>query len=205
MTCTFLPAPLTPMDVRAMVETKRAPVPDGFEYRTAAVMLGHLQLIRRFLEDTSASHGILCEDDVYLRKTIGQDVPAIVDEFDARRLDVLLLGYLWPWKDTYASGDAGARPYRFYEYDEQLWGTQMYMLSRRQASHLVRTYTLDDALARSSTQPFAADWIITKVGRRSRIYPMLAVEEGHVETTHAGQIDFHRRCAEAQYDPDVYV
>jgi hypothetical protein len=34
---------------------------------------------------------------------------------------------------------------------------------------------------------------------------MLAVEEGGVTTTDAGQIEFHRRCAEAQYDPALYV
>jgi hypothetical protein len=34
---------------------------------------------------------------------------------------------------------------------------------------------------------------------------MVAVEEGEVRTTLAGQIEFHRRCAEAQYDPALNV
>jgi len=205
LTCTFLPAPLTAMDVRALIATARAVAPERFEHRTAAVMLGHLALIRRFLEDTSAPHAIFCEDDIYLRKTIGRDLPAVVDEFEAWRLDVLLLGYLWPWKDTPALGEAGASGYRSYEYDADLWGTQMYMLSRRQAVHLVHTYTLDWALAHSPPEPFAADWIITKLGRRRRLAPMLAVEEGDIESTDPGQIDFHHRCAQAQYDPALYV
>jgi hypothetical protein len=103
------------------------------------------------------------------------------------------------------AGGVDTTVYRFHEYDAELWGTQMYMLSRRQAIHLLQTYTLDYALAHRPAQPFSSDWIITKVGRRMRIAPMLAVEEGDVETTHAGQVDFHRRCAEAQYDPAFYI
>jgi hypothetical protein len=172
--------------------------PAGFEHRTVAIMLSHLQLIRRFVEDTRAPHAIVREDDVYLRRTIRRDLPPIVREFDARRLDVLLLGYLWPWRDP----EPG---YRFCDYDEELWGTQMYLLSRAQALYLLETCTLERALAEWPPRPFSADWIITKVSRRARLSPMLAVEEGEVVTTHAGQVAFHRRCAEAQYDPALYV
>lgn len=198
LTCRFPSAPLTDADVRRLVAASGRREPAGFEHRTAAVMLGHLGLIRRFLEDTQAAHAIVCEDDVYLRRTIKRDLPAIVREFDGRGLDVLLLGYLWPWRDD-------APGYRFCDYDDELWGTQMYLLSRPQAVHLVETYTLDWALAYWTVRPFGADWIITKAGRRARLSPMLAVEEGEVGTTHAGQVEFHRRCAEAQYDPALYV
>ena len=91
LACTFSPDQLTEMDVRRMVAQKTTEVPDGFEDRTVAVMLSHLRLIRQFVEDTPASHGIFCEDDIYLRKTIATDLPAIVTEFDAQGLDVLLL------------------------------------------------------------------------------------------------------------------
>lgn len=202
LACRFPLTPLTAVDVERLVtETGRA-APAGFEHRTVAIMLDHLALIRRFVSETVAPHGIVCEDDVYLRRTIKRDLPPIVREFDARGLDVLLLGYLWPWKEG-DGGDAGG--YRFRDYDDELWGTQMYLLSRRQAIHLVETYTLDWALAHWATRPFSADWIITKVGRRARLSPMLAVEEGMVVTTDAGQVEFHRRCAEAQYDPRLYV
>jgi len=198
LTCSFLSTALTGGDVRQLVAGSGRTEPAGFEHRTAAVMLGHLELIRRFVEETRAPHGIVCEDDVYLRRTIKRDLPSIVRNFDTRGLDVLLLGYLWPWRDD----EPG---YRFCDYDDELWGTQMYLLSRSQAIHLIETYTLDWALAHWAVRPFSPDWIITKTGRRARLSPMLAVEEGEVGTTHAGQVDFHRRCAAAQYDPANYL
>jgi hypothetical protein len=201
LSCAFLSAPLTATDVSGLVVATGQPEPIGFDPRTAAVMLDHLELIRRFVQKTSASHVIVCEDDVYLRRTLKQDLPSIVSEFDARELDVLLLGYLWPQRDN----DADKPGYRFYDYDDNLWGAEMYLLSRRQAIHLIETYTLDWAIAHAPDRPFSPDWIITKVGRRARLSPMIAVEEGEVGTTHAGQIEFHRRCAEVQYDPALFV
>jgi hypothetical protein len=199
LACSFLERAPTAADVEAMIaETGRA-TPAGFEHRSAAVMLSHLALIRRFVEETGAAHGIVCEDDIYLRRTIRRDLPAIVRAFDARELDLLLLGYLWPWRDGGAS-----EAYRFHDYGDDLWGAQMYLLSRQHAVNLLATYTLDYALTRWP-QPFSSDWIVTKHGRRARLSPMLAVEEGGVTTTDAGQIEFHRRCAEAQYDPALYV
>jgi hypothetical protein len=197
LACSFLESPPTAADVEAMIVEKGRMTPAGFEHRSAAVMLSHLALIRRFVEETGAAHGIVCEDDIYLRRTIRRDLPAIVRAFDTRELDVLLLGYLWPWRD-------GAEEYCFHDYGDDLWGSQMYLLSRQHAVNLLATYTLDHALAHWP-QPFSADWIVTKRGRRARLSPMLAVEEGGVTTTDAGQIEFHRRCAEAQYDPALYV
>ena len=42
------------------------------------------------------------------------------------------------------------------------------------------------------SEPFAADWTITKNGKRAFIYPPLAVEEGEINSPHEGQINFHR-------------
>ena len=203
LSCGFLSNPLTAADVSKLVAATGQSEPAGFEPRTAAVMLDHLELIHRFMHETSAAHVIICEDDVYLRRTLRQDLPLIVQQFDASQLDVLLLGYLWPWREV--DDGEGVAGYRFYDYDDELWGSQMYLLSRRQATHLIETYTLVWALVHAQMQPFSPDWILTKVGRRARLSPMAAVEEGEVNTTHGGQIDFHRRCVEAQYDPALFV
>lgn len=202
LSCGFLSSPLTAADVSVRVAATGQTEPVGFELRTVAVMLDHLELIRRFVHETSASHVIICEDDIYLRRTLKQDLPSIVQQFDTRVLDVLLLGYLWPWREV---DDVSASGYRFYDYDDELWGSQMYLLSRRHATYLIETYTLAWALAHASAQPFSPDWILTKVGSRARLSPMVAVEEGEVNTAHGGQIEFHRRCAEAQYNPALFV
>lgn len=196
LSCGFSSSPLRVTDVSSALMGQAEPA--GFDLRTTAVTLNHLQLIRQFVDQTCASHVIVCEDDVYLRRTIKQDIPAIVRKFDESELDVLLLGYLWPQRETAAG-------YQFHDYDDELWGAQMYMLSRKQATYLVETYTLAWALAHAPTRPFSPDWIITKDGRRARLSPMVAVEEGAVNTTHSGQVEFHRRCAEAQYDPTLFV
>jgi len=205
LSCDFLASPLTAADVSKLVAATGQSEPTGLDLRTAAVMLDHLELIRRFVHETRAAHVIVCEDDIYLRRTLKQDLPSIVRQFDANDLDVLLLGYLWPWREDNAAG------YQLHDYDDDLWGSQMYLLSRPHAIHLLETYTLAWAIAHSSdssdssAKPFSPDWILTKVGRRARLSPMVAVEEGVVHTTHAGQIEFHRRCAEAQYNPALFV
>jgi hypothetical protein len=207
LSCSFLSSPLMAADVSVLVAAMGQPEPAGFDPRTAAIMLDHLELIRRFVHETHAAHVIICEDDIYLRRTLKQDLPLIVRQFDARELDVLLLGYLWQWREVDEPG------YRFHDYDGELWGSQMYLLSRRQATYLIETYTLAWALANApawalgnaSARPFSPDWIITKIGRRARLYPMLAVEEGAVYTAHVANAEFHRRCAEAQYNPTLFV
>ena len=40
---------------------------------------------------------------------------------------------------------------------------------------------------------------------RAMIYPMLAVEEGFVNTDDPGQVWFHKHCAEVQYNSTDYI
>ena len=197
LACSFLDDPLTAAVVSARVAALGQTEPAGFDARTTAIMMDHLALIQWGVA-TGASHMIICEDDICLRRTFTQNLPAIVKEFDARGLDVLLLGYLWPWREA-------AEGYQFHAYANDLWGSQMYLLSRRHARYLIETFTLSWALEHAGTQPFSPDWICTKVGRRARLSPMLAVEEGAVPTGHPSHVEFHRQCFEAQDVPDLFV
>lgn len=191
------------IEIAALAAQRGLSVPKDFHFWATAIMQGHLKMIRSFVEETSASHGVFCEDDTHLRLSLATDLSAMVDAFDRQALDVLLLGYLSTDKEDSATASDLVV---FHDYDDDLWGAQMYMLSRSRAQSILKSYDLSYALKRGSDDvPFASDWIITKQGRRRRVTPMLAVEEGGTITSDVGQSTFHRSCFEAQYDDRYYT
>ena len=179
--------------------------------RNWAIMFNHLDMLTKFL-NSSNDYGIFCEDDIFIRHNFKQFLPEIVAGAKRRSLEILLLGYLLPYKPveivSRAREFAEIGPnFTFHTYPDDLWGSQMYMLSRAGATKLLEKYSVDYAkatLANPNLCPFSPDWTLTKDGRRAAIYPMLAVEEGIVVTTHEGQIDFHKRCFQAQFDPEQF-
>ena len=156
--------------------------------RPYAIMYAHLDMIRAFL-DSDADYGVICEDDVHIRKDFKDSIQTAIREYRERQLDVLLLGYLVPHR----------LPEGISDYDDSQWGTQMYLLDRESAADIYETFCDP-----SKVPVFASDWTITKYGKRARIYPMLAIEEGSVDSDHEGQIWFHRQCHDVHFDPEVY-
>lgn len=186
-------------EISAQAKDRGIAVPADFHFWATAIMQSHLRMIRTFVEESIATHAVFCEDDVHLRLTLANDLPRIVEAFDRMSLDVMLLGYLWPYRQNPPEAS-----FAFHDYPDDLWGAQMYMLSRSRARQILESHELSHALERRPA-PFASDWTITKDGRRARVVPMLAVEEGGTVTSHDGQVDFHRRCFEAQYDAEHYT
>ena len=173
-------------------------------FRVLSCIINHLTMMKMFLEGET-NHGIFCEDDIYLRKSFKDDLPDIIRNFDRLSLDILLLGYLLPLSPRMENCHYKLKEqYTYHQFPDDTWGTQMYMLSRKQAEYFVNKYTLEFAKSHPEVV-FAADWTLTKDGNRALIYPMVAVEEGGVSTSHQGQIDFHRTCAAVQYQPEKYV
>jgi len=184
--------------------------------RIWSITLGHLDMFKKFLESGSESdYGIFCEDDIYIRKGILTCLPEIVSTSKRLSLDIVLLGYLLHYrmetttKVIYRNEKIPCtynlpplkNTFHFYNYPEDLWGAQMYMLSKRAAKLMLEKY--------SQHNIDNADFILTKdthSGQLSRalIYPMLAVEEGHTNYTSPAQINFHKECASAQFDPECY-
>lgn len=176
----------------------------AYDPRTWCVMTDHLKMLAAFV-DTGKSHGIFCEDDIYIRTSMKEDLPDIIERFDKLNLDVLLLGYLSEFYPREVNHLFPLKePYTYHNYHDELWGAQMYMVSRKHAQNLLEKYTIQYAIDHPE-EPYNPDWTITKNGNRAIIYPMIAVEEGNVATTHQGQIDFHRRCTELHYDPTKYI
>jgi len=182
-------------------------------------MMGHLDMIRTYLEETGPEVvcAVFCEDDILIDADFRARLEHVVADFVSVGLDTLLLGYLihYPITGTaigqscYVDVETGnATQYRYYEYGD-IWGTQMYMLSREQAARILAKYGGDYAdrfLANPAEHTqFSADWSITKEGRRALIYPMLAIEDGLSTYDDYSQREFHRLSHEAHKDASTYI
>lgn len=163
-----------------------------------SIMWGHLDMLKKFLE-TDALYGIFCEDDILLRKGFAKFIPEVISVFNRYNLDIMLLSYLFPNKPIQFKHDLPLleEPISYFRYYNNVWGTQMYMLSRTIAKKFIETYNLNYALKStrdSSLNPFCADMILTKYGNRALIYPMLAIEEVNIDNPQNEQDTFHKKC-----------
>jgi hypothetical protein len=171
--------------------------------RTSAIMVQHLDCIRHFLEYTSYKYCIVCEDDILISKHLNKKLPEIIQDFEELELDSLLLGYLLShrsidgnWHFPKLKQKEG---YSYHGYPDDIWGSQMYLISRKQAYSLLTKFTPKFALDNLDIVHYNPDWTITKHGKRAIIYPMLAVEEGETNTDHQGQNEFHKTCFEINF------
>lgn len=166
-------------------------------------MYGHLDMINDFLK-TDNEYGIFCEDDIKIHKDILNLLPQIIDNFKKLELDVLLLGYLLPFVPN-----TGKEQFTYHDFTNDTWGTQMYMLSRKQCKYLIDNYYYgyaDQSFVDPNLTPFSSDWIITKKGNRALISPPIAVENGEFETiSHLGQRNYHVACFQTHYNKDVHI
>jgi GR25 family glycosyltransferase involved in LPS biosynthesis len=178
---------------------------------------GHFDMINKFLNETDKEYGIFCEDDLYLDKNLANDIPTLVEDFKTMNLDLLLLGYLITYKiEGYHHGfsikhDFSNRTRKYHEYPDDLWGAQMYMLSRSHAKQLIEKYyngyaekTLNPEFS-VIMKPFSSDWTITKDGNRAIVYPMYAIEDGKTVYEDHGQRIFHQSCFYQNYNPEQFI
>jgi len=175
--------------------------------RTWAIMWSHLDSIKAFTQ-SKHTHAVFCEDDLIIRRSLHTYISELVSAFDRRNLDILLLSYLTTSVPaglvTAPTFKSSERNLIYLEYDDSLWGAHMYMLSQASAQRLLNIYTqayAEATITNSHLKPFSPDWTLTKNGKRALVYPLMGLEEGTVNTTDAGQIEFHRNCFKAHYDP----
>lgn len=153
-------------------------------------MYGHLDMINDFYYNTDKQYGIFCEDDIFIRKDIKTLLPKIIEEFNINKLDVLLLGHLFPFELNL--NNIKHDGYIFCRYTDDIWGAQMYMLSRNQAKVLLDKYSFssgyaDKSLYDNTLTPFSADFTLTKDGNRALVYPLLAIEDNKTKYDDPGQ------------------
>jgi GR25 family glycosyltransferase involved in LPS biosynthesis len=171
---------------------------DENKKKTWSCAYGHFDMIKKFYYDTDKKYGIFCEEE-------------ILNNFDKLKLDILLLGYLISFKidnssyfkEVYKNNDNA-----YYTYPSDLWGTQMYMLSRNHAKYLLDVFSnnyADLTLMDSKITPFSADWLITKVGNKALLYPMMVIEDGKTTYTDNSQNNFHNNCHKFNYIENEFL
>ena len=175
------------------------------EKRATAVMYNHLDMLRTFIE-SDAEFGVFCEDDIYIRKDFDKCIQIAFDAYKRLELTLLLVGYLLNYepvefKNLYPTYHQELEPtFSFLSYYEELWGAQMYVLDKNGAKTILERFH-----DHTTHNPFSSDWTITKFGKNAIMYPMLAIEEGEVNTTNSGQIHFHKQCASINYDKNLHT
>ncbi len=182
--------------------------------RVWSVCYGHIDNMASFLK-TDKKYGFTCEDDVHIRKDLGEKIPQIIRDFDTMDLDILLLGYMItePVKDWWSGYHfrldyVPTREYQYHNYPQHQWGIHLAMFSREYAQKVVDVFGGDYArrsLTMDTMAPFNPDWTITKhTDKRALMYPMMAVEDGKGIYEHWGQGEFHRASHIANYDPELF-
>ena len=170
------------------------------------VMLSHMDCIQKFY-DSGKSLGIICEDDIYIHKNFNEEIEKVITFINQDNYDILLLGYLLNYKPPYHYHNliTTFNNYKVYDFNKELWGAQMYMLTRKYAKYLLDHFPIEWKL-KNINNPWSPDWIITKNGKRAMIYPMLAVEEGETSCgCECGDKIYHRDCKNIQYDNKIYI
>lgn len=186
--------------------------------RAWSIMYGHLDMLKLFVE-SGKEFGILCEDDIIIRKDFGTNLTYIVSDFKELGLDVLLLSCLCSNPNFYKYSnfperplsDYARHPFRYYAYDSNptsaVWGTQMYMLHRHQAIFLLDKYSngyADKTIHDKSLVHFSSDWTITKEGTKAIIYPLMAIENADVTYADEYQGSCRKKCYDIFYSPDLF-
>ena len=169
---------------------------------------GHLDMIHMF-QQSDNEYGIFCEDDIILAKDFTKLLPEIIKCFNKLNLDILMLGYLCENKiDAYSNFPTllTMGEFKYLGYPEGLWGTQMYLISKAQASRILSKYYegyAERTLQDKTLSPFASDWTITKEGRRALLYPLIVVEK--VATyDDENQQRSHANCYAFSYDKERF-
>ena len=175
--------------------------------RIWAIMLQHLDSIRHYYENSSSPYCIVCEDDVHISKTFTDDVHELLPSLETMQLDLILLGYLLPYKidmSTHLHKQhfpiIGQTPkFNLHRFPDDIWGCQMYLFTKGYAEAMLKLYTIEYALANIDHLNFNPDWTLTKNGNRVLICPMIAVEEGVNVSGDKEQADYHTRCHRLNY------
>ncbi len=190
-------------------------IPYHFSQTCDECMLSHRKALQEFIEDNTTEFGIICEDDVYIKLSFVRDIQKFLSFMERRpSLDLLLIGYLLhPSIDIathpdftveYPIGSKTCYPYTLYSYPTNLWGAQMYIVSKTSARSILRRTTKERCALLDV--PFSADFTITKIPYCVLAYPPIAVEEGYIQNPNPSQeqITFHKECSK-RYDPTSFL
>jgi len=154
-----------------------------FKKRQWSMTYGHLDILNDFINNNTKKCAIICEDDINFIKRFKEILGRVICDFDVLELDILLLGYLIPYKigdENLFTNYKLKKPmppnsfFKYHNYPEYLNGTQMYIISRKHAKCLLHLYY--SFYAGFGDKYFNPDKILIRDGNKALIYPMLAIE-----------------------------
>ncbi len=171
--------------------------------RIFSVVFNLIKTIEDFYYNSKKEYGIFLENDVQFKKTIYLELPKVLNDMKRLNLDVLLIGCLLNCSPEQYDG-CKLIENGYYQYPDNLWGAQGFILTKNHAKYFIEKYTVDYVLNHYKDENISPDWVFTKQGNRALIYPCLVIEEGSVDTTHEIHVNFHRACKNFLYN-DTYT
>jgi len=176
-----------------------------YNKRQWSITYGHLDILYDFYHNSGKNYAVICEDDICIHSKFNEILKKVINDFMFLDLDILLLGYMVPYKignDNIYNNfrlkiDMPKNAFfKYHEYPEYLTGTQMYLISKKFAKYLLDKYYSDYISIYKND--FIADKIISKEGNRALIYPMLAIEDENQKDL------YHQLCHKIHFH-EVYI
>ena len=148
-----------------------------------SITYGHLEIIYDFYYNSDKMFAIICEDDIKIHINFNSIIEKIIDDFELLNLDILLLGYLLPYRlsDNHSIKNYPLKypipensSFTYHSFPEYLTGTHMYMITKYHAKQLIKEYYSN--YTNKYNNYFIFDKILTEHGNKALIYPMISVE-----------------------------
>lgn len=172
-----------------------------FNKRQKSITYSHLSIIEDFVYNCDKEYAIICEDDILINKFIIEMLEKIIKDFDILNLDILLLGYMLPYKlenNDILTQYPLKKPkitnsvYTYHNYPAYLSGTQMYMITKKYAQYILNKYYSN--FFELFDKRFILDKLYIKEGNKAIIYPMIAIEDKNQKD------GYHKLCHEIHYN-----
>lgn len=168
-----------------------------YNQRHLSIAYSHLDIIHDFYYHSNEKFAIICEDDILIHTRFREIMEKAINDSIHLQLDLLLLGYLMPYKihEKTPFGLKYPMPesalFKYYCIPEYMSGTHMYMISRSYARYLIKTYY--QHYSEMENKFFMIDKILMSESNHALIYPMIAVENDE-------QTDpYHKLCHKVHY------
>jgi len=176
-----------------------------FNKRQWSITYGHLDIINDFYYNSKNKYAVICEDDILIHKHFKNLITKVINDFNILNLDILLLGYIIPYKIGYDNICSNYplkwpmcldAPFKYHNYPEYLSGSHMYMITKNFAKFLLNKYY--KYFAGYGDNIFMIDKTIIKEGNRALIYPMLSIENEFQEDK------YHKLCHNINFNK-IYI
>jgi hypothetical protein len=152
--------------------------PRHYFYMVCSILLGHISMIQHYLDTSDEEFAIFCENDIRIHRDIKKKLPDYLSEMKKFELDILRLGY-FVRSGIYLTNLEHITPTIFKNRGFlEIYGAQMYILTRAQCEKYVKKYTMQYFLANQFNPQvsYYPDNTVVVDGNMAVVYPMLAIE-----------------------------